>query len=74
MGKRPSTDKEAMRQEFIAIRKELELRQEDVAASLERSLGWVRRIEQGQIDCPRYAILALRRLKSKKKEIIRGEP
>lgn len=48
--------------EFRALRKQLGLTQRQIALLLDRSHGWVRRVEYEEIDCPRYALYALRYL------------
>lgn len=58
---------ETSRQEFVRLRTELGMTQAELAAKLERSLGWVRRVEQGQLPCPMYAVYALRYLVSQAK-------
>lgn len=57
---------ESAREEFVRLRHEIGMTQQEVAAALDRSLSWVRRVEQGKLPCPAYAVLALRYLRSKK--------
>ena len=52
----------------MARRKQLNLTQKELGLALDRSLGWVRQIEQGQLRCPAYAILALEALEARKGE------
>lgn len=55
-------------EEFATLRKGMGLSRRRLAELLDRSEFWVRNIEQGQQPCPRYAILALRRLQEHPEE------
>ena len=49
-----------LRRLFVHLRHELGMTQTQAGEALDRSASWVRAIEQGQIECPRYAVLAMR--------------
>lgn len=50
------------REEFLHTRHELGLSQSQIAPILGRSLAWIQSMEQGRIECPPYAVYAMRYL------------
>jgi hypothetical protein len=50
------------RTEFVALRHELGLSQPAAGEALGRSAAWVRKLEQGGLVCPPYAVYAMRYL------------
>lgn len=51
-----------LRTEFVSRRNTLGLSQSQIAPILGRSLAWIQSMEQGRIECPPYAVYALRYL------------